>query len=210
MSYQKHPEFITPPEETKIFRYMSFEKFLALLETQTLFFPSLDILAKQDIYEGEYSDVNKATDNITWAGLPQDSKDQFKTETMFNKYKELKKQNRQFIRNQRKIIFANCWHMQEHESAAMWKTYAQNQKGIAVTSTVGKFINSLRDYKDFNVMIGGIDYLDFSVHAVNEGNMLIPFMCKRRFFDYEKELRALIWTAENGKNPIEAEKIHIH
>lgn len=34
------------------------------------------------------------------------------------------------------------------------------------------------------------------------GNTLSPFMYKRKSFEYEDELRALIWTPQHGKNDI--------
>lgn len=205
MPYTEHPLFNTPPLEAKIFRYMNFEKFMAMIVSNSLFFSSLHALASIDPYEGEFSDVNKATDNVTWSELPPEAKENLKDEATFERVKELRKKNRQFVRDQRKITFANCWHLQEHESAAMWKLYSRDRTGIAIVSSVERLINSLKGFADFGVMIGEIKYIDFNLDQTEEGNTLTPYINKRKYFDYERELRALIWTPENGKNRMEAE-----
>lgn len=202
MPFKAHPVFKTPKREAKIFRYMSFEKFMALIETSSLFFSSLHTLAELDPFEGEYSDANKAIDAITWNDLPPQLVERYETRERYELLKQARIFAREDGRKQKKITFANCWHIQDYESAAMWKLYTHDQKGIAIVSTVGRLIDSLASYTDFNVMIGEITYLNFDVDAISEGNMFSPFMHKRKYFDYEKEMRAIIWTAEDGKYPI--------
>src|SRR5579885_861214 len=38
----------------------------------------------------------------------------------------------------RHMMYVNCWYMNEHESAAMWKLYSAAGDGIAVQSTIGR------------------------------------------------------------------------
>ena len=39
----------------------------------------------------------------------------------------------------------NCWHMNDHESAAMWKLYLKSNEGIAVQSTYETLRDSIID-----------------------------------------------------------------
>lgn len=42
-----------------------------------------------------------------------------------------------------KFYYANCWHINENESAAMWKLYLDSRNGIAIQSTVNRLKKSL-------------------------------------------------------------------
>ncbi|MDQ1391242.1 MAG: hypothetical protein QOF30_219, partial [Acidimicrobiaceae bacterium] len=50
MTYAKHPVFVTPSDETTLWRYMDLPKFVSLLEKGALFFSRADKLG--DPYEG--------------------------------------------------------------------------------------------------------------------------------------------------------------
>jgi hypothetical protein len=45
-----------------------------------------------------------------------------------------------------------------------------------------------------------VNYLDYELETIPGGNILAPTMCKRKSFEHERELRAVIWTLEHGKN----------
>ena len=98
------------------------------------------------------------------------------------------------------MTFVNCWHMSEHESAAMWQIYGENNTAIAIQSRVGRLKSSMESYSDYPVLIGQVGYLDFSSELVPERKGLIyPCFYKRKSFQYESELRAVICTV--GGNP---------
>ena len=39
--------------------------------------------------------------------------------------------------------FANCWHVNSHESVAMWNQYARGENTLVLRSTVGKLCDAL-------------------------------------------------------------------
>lgn len=45
-------------------------------------------------------------------------------------------------------------------------------------------------------------HIDYETQAISMGNLLSPFMYKRKSFEHERELRALIWTPQHGKNDV--------
>ena len=57
-------------------------------------------------------------------------------------------------------------------------------------------------YNDFDVDIGRVKYIDYEKEAISSPNMIAPFIHKRKSFEHEDELRALIWTPQHGKNDI--------
>ena len=63
-------------------------------------------------------------------------------------------------------------------------------------------VDCFAEYEDFEIHIGKIKYIDYDSEGIPEGNLMSPFMYKRKSFEYEDELRALIWTPQHGKNDL--------
>lgn len=189
MAFKEHPNFSLPSSPTAtIWRYMDLAKFLSLLDKRALFFVRVDKLASQDPFEGFYTNVNVLADNIQFSD---------KTEEWRNKRNRFMQE---LAKAEREVTFASSWHTQEHESAAMWNLYIRSNEGIAVESSYDRLVAALQDYGDFEVFIGMMKYIDYQHEIIPLGNTLSPFMYKRKSFEHEKELRALIWTPQDGKN----------
>lgn len=188
--YNKHPCFNTPPDETMVWRYMNFPKFLSLLEESSLFFSSANKLAEIDPYEGSYArgnidyDPNKDPNFINME--PK----------VIEGYKNALKQGRTFSKEKmRRGLYINAWYINDYESAAMWKCYAENNDGIAIQSTVGKLKESLSNYSG-DIYIGEITYIDYEKSTIPEGNIFFNFIHKRKSFEHEKELRAVFMDSK--------------
>jgi len=121
-------------------------------------------------------------------------------ETILGSMKDEMQRLREFVRCSRTSTFVNSWHAQPHESAAMWRLYTKSDEGIAIKSTIQRLIDSLSGYSDYDIYISMLKYIDYSKEAIPEGNLLSPFIHKRKSFEHERELRALIWTPQDGKN----------
>ena len=100
--------FPLPPknENATIWRFIDFTKMMSLFETQSLFFCRSDKL--DDPFEGSAPQGNfmalakKIGPKVI---IDADSEGRMKS---------------------REDIYVNCWYMNEHESAAMWKLYTQS------------------------------------------------------------------------------------
>jgi len=103
-------------------------------------------------------------------------------------------------RNLRKNTVMNCWHINEYESAAMWRLYLKSDEGVAIQSTFKRLKDSLNSYPE-DVYIGQVKYVDYKRNIIPEGNLFYPYTHKRKSFEYERELRAVI-----GEMPVEAGK----
>lgn len=129
---------ITQPKDTDfLWRYMSFEKFVSLLSTKSLFFSRADKF--EDPFEGF---------------MPPSVKSIYENEANDLKSNDLGKS----IAKWRKYILCSCWHHGNEESAAMWEKYHMNNSGIAIKTTVSNFKNYLGE--DYNVFIGKIKYIN--------------------------------------------------
>jgi len=181
---------------------MDLAKFLSLIETSSLYFCRLDQLSEFDPFEGYYTQSNLSIDKLKFDEMSDEWKERMniKDENGFNKFLSGHKQVRNVVKYDRSVTFVNSWYIKEHESSAMWKIYSDNNYGIAIQSTYQKLIDSFASYDDFDINIGRIKYIDYEKDVIPMGNLLSPFMYKRKIFEYEDELRALIWTPQNGKN----------
>lgn len=84
----------------------------------------------------------------------------------------------------------NCWHANEHESAAMWKLYLKSDEGIAIQSTYKRLKESIIDDED--VLIGKVNYIDYETDIIDPNNQYGSLIHKRKSFEHEKEIRAVI------------------
>jgi hypothetical protein len=151
---------------------MDFTSFAGMLMHRGLFFSLLNNL--DDRFEGSIPrqwTEPELSEGLQAQGLPSD---------MVTSVREV-------IRKQRSWVMVNCWHMNEEESAAMWKLYARNDRAIAVQSTYQR----LRDSLDESVQIGTVTYISYDKDSIPFGNLFWPFVHKRKSFEHERELRAL-------------------
>ena len=91
----------------------------------------------------------------------------------------------------------SCWHESEHESDAMWKLYSASRLGIAIESTVEQLRASIGDRKDLH--IGRVRYADFDRDSIEKGHKHYHLFMKRKCFEHEKEVRAVIVLPEQGE-----------
>lgn len=172
MTATNHPIFKAPDDNNIcIWRYMDFTKYVSLLEQKSLFFARADIL--DDPYEGAISEANVRMRPLI-----------YRDRITANAFKTLSK----IHYSARRWTYINCWHMNNGESAAMWKLYARSNESIAIKTTY----QILFDYLPEGVFVGVVHYVDYENDRIPEGTDLFNYVHKRKSFEHEKELRALI------------------
>jgi len=183
--YSEHPAISTPPDITRIWRYTSLVKFLHLLSTRTLFFTRLDKLG--DPFEGSLPAADSdALNDVAQKLIGADSESYF--------IRRMRDVVSMLVRQQRMHAAASCWHIGEHESAAMWRLYSL-AGGVAIASSVSGLISAVADYTDDEIYIGEVEYLDYATQRgafSDTGEIVRPLFMKRCSFSHEKELRAII------------------
>lgn len=195
--YEAHPIFVQPEnEDIRVWRYMDFTKFVSFIESRCLYFARADKLG--DSFEGSLPKMNvEARKNVKQRILlspvfPQEFR------ASYSKHIESEGEINQ---RWRKHFAINCWHMNEHESAAMWELYLKSSEGIAIQSTYRKLRESILD--DEKVYLGKVKYIDYEKESIDHYydpnsandfifNMFSPFIHKRKSFEHEREVRALI------------------
>ncbi len=175
--FESHPLFTAPTDlGIQIWRYMDLPKFISLLDEKALYFTRADKFA--DPFEGSFPRRTVEARHEIFKKFNLDPHSWTSGETW------------------RQYVALNCWHMNEHESAAMWNQYGTN--GVAIQSTYERLRDSIVDTE--KVFIGCVEYLNYSEDHVPEGNLLSPFLLKRKSFEHERELRACIWKPPFGQD----------
>jgi hypothetical protein len=162
-----HPAFEPPSNPNiRVWRYMDFTQFVSVLERRGLFFTRGDLF--EDKFEGTMS--RWLHDFLEAHSLdPQ--------------------QHAMHLRMTKGWSFVNCWHMNEVESAAMWKIYSTSKESVCVQSTYTR----LREALDGDVYIGVVNYIDYKRDTMPPNNVFWPLTYKRKSFEHERELRA-VWS----------------
>src|ERR1700733_1393310 len=160
-----------PPDHVILWRYMDIGRFIALLDSKALYFARLHELG--DPWEAALP-----------SGLTQRAAKIFGASNNVSEYYRM-------ISAQAVV---SCWHENEHESVAMWRLYTSGSEGVAIKTTIGQLKKALSD-SSWTVTIGWVRYID---HGTDDDglapilNVLGPVFCKRRSYQHEYEVRAVI------------------
>jgi hypothetical protein len=171
---------------------MDLAKFLSILQTKNLYFSRADKLG--DPFEGSITKGDHA--------LRKYIQDNRNTDPRLSGYKSLTDDqlNTMFrqeeFHNREKLssLFVNCWHMNEHESAAMWRLYGQSTETICLQSTFHRLASALPSY----VNAGTVKYIDYESDYIPANNSFNSIMTKRMSYAHEREVRAVAWSGLSG------------
>ena len=175
MDKEREKDVLSTSEEATIWRYMDFTKYVSLLDTRALYFCRADMLG--DSFEGSYSKANLRLRPILYKDkIPEDA---LRTASIF--YKQA-----------RRYTVLNCWNISNFDSAALWSHYLRSGDGVAIQSTFSRLTRCFNPQAENEVHIGRVKYIDYETEWLPEGNVLYPFIHKRKSFENEQELRAVI------------------
>ena len=179
--------FQPPDRDMKIWRYMDLTKLVAFLETGSLHFARADTLG--DPYEGSWTTLNPVAREEQLGKIFDSTEGKTRSEEIHQIFKNA-------VHFEREHTYINCWHGGATENAAMWKLYGTVAGAIAIQSTYQKLVDALPD----DVYMGMVQYEDYnsSEDRIRGGDIMSPFIHKRREFEYESEVRAFIRISEGS------------
>ncbi len=186
MPFAVHKDLITPPDDTILWRYSDFAKFMDLIERRKLWFSRSDKF--EDPLEGTFTDAEIAHfRSLRSDGTPVNPA--IYSLTGISKM-------------MRSTTFVNCWREGKYESMAMWDIYGKGSGVVAIKSTVGLLKEAVAPY-NWDVFISRVKYIDWN--GLNWGGNALE-MCVRKDVSYahESEIRAVIWGlgARPGGSPL--------
>lgn len=191
LSGQESPMHWGPPvdDETMLYRYMDFPKFIHLLTSKMLYFarpsqfndpsegltPQIITLAAQ---------MNVATPPFLrddWLEPGSESKDVYHFAERFER--------------ERNFYGISCWHMADFDSEMMWKLYSGNSPSLAVVTSKHKVIKAIGNNWLYHT--GAVAY-DLDGPLASTLSLPVILFNKRPNFYYEKEWRIIIDVRKKG------------
>ena len=166
-----HSSFLQPQDTLlPVWRYLSLTKFISLLSNKAFYFSRADLLG--DPHEGTIPAENAA--NIRTQFCDPDRPDLIVKARKMNKL----------------FTYVSCWHLNETESEAMWRLYCPTNEGVALQTTYAKLAQSIQTV---DVYLGLVRYIDYRSQFMPLDNAFNPIMHKRKAFEHEREVRAVMW-----------------
>lgn len=165
--YKNMERLVLGNKDELLWKYMSLSKFLYLITQERLYFSRLDKF--EDIFESEVPNLNAIG-----------AYDEVRQKKSFKKLSKII----------RLITYATCFHINEYESAAMWKLYSENA-GIAIQTKIGNLVNAFNEEEN-DIYIGRVQYIDEQKELAERVDNLGLTFLKRKSFMYENELRCTI------------------
>jgi hypothetical protein len=176
--------------DVKVWRYMSLAKFLWMLQKNALYFSRSDLMG--DPFEGHYSKITAMSEEAFVAAQMTDPVFAEMGEAAHRRnFRDLISK----VPKEKMGLFVNCWHMNEHESLAMWKLYASQRESICIQSTFSRLEQSL----PHEAFLGAVEYIDYNKQYISVTNALNYIIHKRKSFEHERELRAVMWRPISDK-----------
>lgn len=192
--------------ESKLWRYMDLAKFISLVSKKKLFFACAESF--EDIFEGAkgiterkpkwdsfYLDFLRQAIQTAPGIRPEELTDDYVRTNSKRLLSELEFSGK----IDRKRTFISCWYCNQYESEAMWKLYSTNVKNaVAIQTTYQQLYEALD--RNPEITIGKVKYIDYSTQFSSING---AYWYKRKSFEYEQEVRAIIQGKDGHDGGIE-------
>jgi hypothetical protein len=181
--FQQKSEFKQIDDNSVLWRYQDLPRYLDLLLKQQLFFCRADRF--EDPFEGKYPIHNQLPGDI------EKDRDSTSDSAEANEEEQRKKNA-----IKRPFVTLNSWHSNKDENYAMWKIYAKGTYGLAIQTTYKRLKHCFHT-TDKPVFIGKVNYYDDHEQSNFCDGSLLPFLSKRKIYQYESEVRCCYELPQN-------------
>lgn len=189
-------------DDTVLWRYMSLDKFINLIDAQTLFLSPIAYFKNSDPLEGHlpkkfHNEIESHLQLMSQSGpkfpktAPREMLE-FEKEWAETTGRRLKLM-REKTRGRQSIC---CWYESKFESEAMWKLYGDNGKSIAIKTTVSSLKKSIESRDNEKLaFLARMRYLDFNDVDMTKEDLLAnkervsTILLKRKEYEHEREVR---------------------
>jgi hypothetical protein len=166
--------FRIPPPPLMVWRYLDWFKFEDLVVNRRLYFRRANCL--DDHMEGSFSEGNRQFQTALWQ--------RFHEAYSIRRNHEQERRINEQIRHR---VFINCWHVNEHESATMWRLYTKSPESVVIRSRC-RLLDSSTDGPVYQPVL--VRYVSRD-EPRPEHHSLAPFVFKDTSFSFEHEVRLL-------------------
>ena len=177
----------TPKPDVKIWRYMEIARLMEIIITGKIYLPNVSAFRDNHEHRVQAQIIEKIS-----FGLGSTESERYRDESKDIISKAV----------------VSCWHESDHESIAMWRIFTQGGCGAAIQTTVQGLRESLQTNQ--TVAIRRVQYIDYDREIPNLNSGFATLLSKRRMFDFEREIRAIVLNDEpqpHAKIPVNTEKL---
>lgn len=187
---------VSIPDETTLWRYMDFSKFVAMLMQKGLYLPrasnmddkfegAVGLARREHVWDEHY--LKRYREIVSGPG-PEGKPIWTTTEDIEEQAQRLLLSTKSATASARSRPIS-CWHANEGESEAQWRLYCPPQTvGVALKSSVGRLWDAMSS--EPKAVVGRVHYLDFNRAFAVTGRERI--FCKRSSLAHEREVRAVL------------------
>jgi hypothetical protein len=154
---------------TRVWRYMSFAKFVWILQMKQLWLTNARFFDDKWEVAMDGSQINRIINNRPSSMTAEDVLTQIKNYVTFA----------------RKATFVSCWNASKHESHALWRIYCPTSEGIAIQTTLDRLRKSVEPLRILEVF-----YTPNADNDISDPYKLAAQ--KRPMFAYEEEVRVVL------------------
>jgi hypothetical protein len=182
--YVENPNIKCPDDNTIIWRYMNYKKFMSLVERKALYFARST--NQEDKLEGTHSNESENYLDSIINDINPDDENHSKVVDLISGYCN-------DVKNAKFQSYINCWSASQNESQYMWDKFGKIDRSVCIKSTIHRLKECFISESPI-VYIGGIEYID--------ENEKTPFVCgirmselyffKRNKCIKESEVRAFV------------------
>lgn len=159
----------SPAADATLWRYIDFTQLVSILEREAIWFSNVSSFT--DPYEGIWQTYDDSTEKDNVEGFVE----------------------RSFARNN--LIYVNCWHQNEYESAALWEQHTEGENGVAIKTNVLNLDNSIKSDIE-SLCSGSVRYINYEMTDIPRSNSISPAFHKRNSFEHENEYRVAFWDED--------------
>ncbi len=195
-----------------LFRYMSKSKILSLLETKSLYMPSMNRF--DDKLEGISTyDITEVRTAYECCFIDKEDKINPELIEDWKQIKEISKEKLLHISSKLKKTqqshYISCWFNSNRESDGMWRFYAK-EDGFAIKVNRKQFQNKIKSSIPLNdlqekqrMVVGRIKYQDYPRVIENEIESTVLYLSFRKdeSFSHEKEYRVALIDLNDKEKP---------
>jgi hypothetical protein len=165
-----------------VWRYLSFSRFLWLLQKKQLWLSRTDRLGDPWEIALAGRQLEHVISRHPIASFPSPD---VNPETAMERSERI-------IKMWRRQTFVNCWSASDHESHALWRIYCRSPEGVALQTTLVKLKESVGDLPVYRVTY---EVPDSIKQTPSRADLVAK---KRPMFAYEQEVRVVRFVDEEG------------
>lgn len=200
-----YPDLNLPNTNEIVWRYLSYERFIQLLESSSIYLARIDMFS--DFREG--SQTNTAIEisaqtmrhfkldmsNLGPDALKEQVIDQEEAKQMASLAAGIGHMSTQ------NSFYANCWNLSPNESNLMWRAYGtpavkdKSKFKVAIKTTAFDLLSSLK-LENEQYLYGKVSYIDYTTGTGAGGSLIDSVFQKRIEYETENELRFAIFNSD--------------